>query len=82
VSDEEKVRDDAIRTGALLLNAAAAAKLLGVSRSFFLGIDSSGRLGPQAVRINGAVRWKFADLTEWVEQDCPSRERFRELRVV
>ena len=60
----------------LLLSAAEAAQLLGISRSSFYSLLSSGRVGPVAVRLGRSVRWQAEELAEWVRAGCPSRDRW------
>lgn len=57
----------------LLLNADAAAELIGVSRSFFYGMHSSGRLGPMPVKFGKCSRWERQQLEKWVNMGCPAR---------
>lgn len=61
----------------LLLDATAAAALCGLSRSTFLRCDATGRLGPSRIRLAGRlVRWRRADLEQWVRAGCPCRVQF------
>lgn len=65
---------------ALLLDAKDAARLLGVSRSHFYGLDSSGRLGPMPVKLGKSARWRRDELERWVASDCPPRERWQAMK--
>lgn len=62
---------------ALLLSAAKAAGLLGVSRSLFYGLHSSGRLGPLPIKLGSRSLWRRAELAEWVRAGCPGREQWQ-----
>jgi predicted DNA-binding transcriptional regulator AlpA len=59
----------------LLVDAKAAAKLLGISPRHLLGMHSSGRL-PLPVRLGRRRLWRVAELTAWVAADCPVREKW------
>jgi excisionase family DNA binding protein len=58
----------------LLLSAGEAAKLIGICRSHFYALHSSGRLGPLPVRLGRRILWNRKELETWVEAGCPSRE--------
>jgi predicted DNA-binding transcriptional regulator AlpA len=59
---------------ALLLGAADAAGLIGVSRAHFYALHSSGRLGPMPVKLGNRTLWIRQELINWTAQRCPSRE--------
>ncbi|MHC4230230.1 MAG: helix-turn-helix transcriptional regulator [Planctomycetota bacterium] len=62
---------------ALLLSTTDAAKLIGVGRTHFYAMHSSGRLGPLPVRLGKRTLWNKAELEDWVGGGCPSRERWQ-----
>ncbi len=62
----------------LLLSAEDAADLLGIGRSHFYALHSSGRLGPQPVRLGRRTLWRADELRAWCEEDCPPRVRWIE----
>jgi excisionase family DNA binding protein len=64
-------------TERLLLSAAEAAAMLGISRATFLRLDRSGRLGPKSVRLGRLVRWHRAQIEVWVGAGCPPRSGWR-----
>jgi len=64
----------------LLLSAEDAATLLGVSRSHFYGLHSSGRLGPLPVRLGKRSLWRRDELESWVASDCPARQCWEEMK--
>lgn len=66
-------------TEKLLLTAEESANLVGLSRSKFYELRSSGRV-PAPIRLGGSVRWRKQELVEWVEAGCPSRIRWEEIR--
>ena len=59
----------------LLLTAPEAAGMLGIGKSTFYRLHSSGRV-PMPVRLGGAVRWRAGELTDWVAAGCPARARW------
>ena len=67
-------------SGALLLSAAEAAQLLGVSRAHLYSMHSSGRLGPLPVRLGRRILWSRRELTEWCNSGCVSRREWIVMR--
>ena len=59
----------------ILIDGAEAARLLGIGKSLFYALKSSGRL-PAPVRLGRAVRWNRETLIAWCNAGCPSAERF------
>ena len=60
----------------LLLDAEEASRMLGISRSNFYALLSSGRIGPEPINLGKRVLWKRTDLELWVENDCPNRQKW------
>ena len=58
---------------ALLLDAKAAAALIGVSRSSFLRLDATGQIGPTSVRLGRRRLWSRDALADWIRAGCPPR---------
>jgi len=68
-----------------MVDAKEAGRLLGISRTQFLALDKSGRLGPQCINLgngskNQCRRWKVIDLRQWADRNCPSRREWAERR--
>ena len=63
----------------LALAARDAAKLLGIGRTTFYRLHSSGRV-PLPVRLGGSVRWYKPELQEWLAEGAPSRAKWEELK--
>ena len=59
----------------VLLTAAEAAALLGVSRSVFYRWDARGDV-PRPVRIGRMKRWSRLEVLRWVERRCPPRHKW------
>jgi predicted DNA-binding transcriptional regulator AlpA len=64
----------------LLLNAAAAAKMLSISRSAFYSKVSAGLI-PPAVYIGESPRWIVSELKSWTENRCPSAEQWEAMQA-
>ena len=60
----------------LLLNASDAATLLGVGRSHFYAMHSSGRLGPMPIAFGKRKVWRVEELRDWVRAKCPARDKW------
>ena len=63
----------------LLLSAKDSAKLLGIGRTLFYSMYSSGRLGPLPIRFGRRVLWDRKELEAWIEAGCPKRDRWLEV---
>ena len=55
----------------LLLTASQLAKTLNLSERTLWRLRSAGKL-PKPVRIAGSVRWRFDEITIWIESGCPT----------
>lgn len=58
-----------------LIDAAAAARLCGVSKSGWWAFHASGRC-PLPVRLGRATRWRLDELTDWIGEGCPVRSKW------
>jgi len=61
----------------LLLSVEDSAELLGIGRTLFYSMHSSGRLGPLPVKLGRRVLWNRKELEAWVEDGCPARLQWR-----
>ncbi len=50
-----------------------AARLLGISRTTFLAMHASGKLGPRPHKYGRRVLWARAELEAWVRAGSPAR---------
>jgi len=66
--------DDA-KTGKLL-TAQAIGEILSLSKRQVFRLRSSGKI-PMPVRIGGSVRWRLADIDEWIAAGCPDGRSFQ-----
>jgi excisionase family DNA binding protein len=69
-------------TEKLLLSAAETAALLGISRSHFYGLISSGRFGVVGYKLGRSVRYSKAELQRWVEAGCPALDKWQAMRAM
>ena len=53
-----------------LLTASESAEMAGVAKRSWWRYVSSGK-APAPVRLGGAVRWRKAELAEWIAAGCP-----------
>ncbi len=72
-------KDLAESNGAIAVDANRLAELLDLSVRTIRRFDSAGKL-PRPVRIGGAVRWRVAEITHWLEAGCPDRQRWEAVR--
>lgn len=54
-----------------LLNVNAVASLLGISSRQVYRLADRGRM-PRPVRLGALVRWRRAELLEWIASGCPA----------
>jgi len=64
----------------ILLSAGEVAGVLGISRSAFYSLLSSGRIGPLPMRLGRSVRWNRRELETWIAEKCPSRDRWLDMQ--
>ena len=60
---------------ALLVGAAEAGRLCGVSRSTFWALHAAGK-APRPLKLGRRTVGRIAELRAWVEAGCPPRERW------
>jgi predicted DNA-binding transcriptional regulator AlpA len=60
--------------GPLLVDARAAARLCGVSRSTWFTWQASGRIPGPVLSIGRLRRWSTESLRRWIERGCPSAD--------
>lgn len=64
----------------ILVDARRAAVLLGVGLRTLRTMDAAGRM-PAALRLSpGCVRWRLAELHEWVATGAPPRAEWAAIR--
>ena len=64
----------------LLFDARESAGFLGIGRTLFLSMHSSGRLGPSPIRLGRRTLWCKNELKTWVSAGCPARARWKKNR--
>jgi predicted DNA-binding transcriptional regulator AlpA len=55
-----------------LLDRRAVAALLGIGASTFDRLRASGKIGPQPVRLGGAIRWHRPEVLAWLAHRDPA----------
>jgi len=64
-----------------LIDARGAARLCGVSVATWYRMEAAGRT-PRPVRPSpGTVRWRHADLADWIDAGCPPRAEWEAERA-
>jgi predicted DNA-binding transcriptional regulator AlpA len=59
----------------LLIDAAEAARMCGMSRAAWYKRLSSGQV-PRPVKIGSIARWRRDELAAWVDAGCPARSKW------
>jgi len=62
----------------LLLSADQAAQQLGIGRSLFWTMHSSGKL-PLPIKLGRRTLWRRGELESWVNAGCPCREKWENM---
>ena len=65
----------------LLVSHNEAARLLGIGRTTFYQLCSSGRIGPMAIKFGRRSLFRLDELREWVATDCPPRVKCQAIRA-
>jgi predicted DNA-binding transcriptional regulator AlpA len=74
-------RPEAPTVEPLLLAAAAAARLCGVSEATWYRMAAAART-PAPIRLSrGCVRWRLDELREWIAGGCPARREWEARRL-
>lgn len=60
----------------LLLSAIQASRLIGIGKSLFYSLHSSGQLGPMPVTLSTKKLWRRSELEEWAAAGCPPRREW------
>ena len=60
----------------LLLSSTQAAEMLGIKKSLFYQLASSGELGPVPVQLSSKKLYRVLELESWVSQNCPPRDQW------
>lgn len=63
-----------------LLNIRETAIRCGISPRQIYKLISSGRFGPELVRIARSVRFRESELDAWLTASCPPRDRWLAIR--
>ncbi|HEY8665645.1 MAG TPA: helix-turn-helix domain-containing protein [Tepidisphaeraceae bacterium] len=63
----------------LAVDARDAAALLGISESHFFALLRTGRIGPSAISLGRARRYRTEELREWLAAGCPARAKWQTL---
>lgn len=64
----------------VLVDADAAAAMCSMHRATWYKKTASGQT-PKPVRIGGVVRWRKAEIEEWIAAGCPARAKWDAVRM-
>lgn len=64
----------------LLCSTNDAAAMLGVGKSKFYQMHSTGTLGPMPILLDTKKMWSVDELRQWVQAGCPIREKWQQIR--
>jgi hypothetical protein len=78
-SDETPAAPTPVEPLPLLISAAIAATLCGVSLASWHRYVSPGKIGPEAVRLGGRVLYRRQELVDWVAAGTPDRRTWQAL---
>jgi len=67
--------------GPLLISADESARMLGIGRTLFYSMHSSGRLGPLPIKLGRRVLWNRNELEAWVRAKCPARKNWKKVNT-
>jgi predicted DNA-binding transcriptional regulator AlpA len=59
----------------LLIDTKTTAKLLNISARTLYRLDQEQAM-PAPIRLGGIIRWRVAEIIEWVDSDCTPRHRW------
>ena len=62
-----------------LIDAEALGNLLGLASRTVRRHDVSGKL-PKPIHLGGAVRWRLAEIEEWIKAGCPDRRDWEAMK--
>lgn len=63
------------------VDAVGAADLCGISVALWHRLYSSGRIGPEKIRLaSKTVRWSTQEIREWIRAGAPGREQWVRMR--
>lgn len=75
MTQETTLTPATVATEQLLLDAPQVAALLGIGISTLYKLNSGGRL-PEPLRLGACVRWRRAEVADWIAAGCPARGRW------
>lgn len=76
ITEGEQTPENRQDQPSLLCSAEEVAAMLGIGRTLFYGLISSGKIGPVPIKLGTRVLWRRTELEEWVAAGCPTRERW------
>lgn len=66
----------------MLLSSQDCANLLGIGKTLFYSMHSSGRLGPMPVKLGRRALWNRKEMEAWIDAGCPPRNNWIKTNAV
>lgn len=63
----------------ILISTLEVCKRLGIGKSLFFGLLSSGKVGPKKIMLGRRVLWNRKEIEKWAEAGCPAREQWQRI---
>ena len=76
--DTEEPKQTGTSSPRILVGAAEAAALCGISRSSLFRGDRTGEIGPRSFKIGRRRLWSVEELAAWARHGCEPRSRWIE----
>lgn len=54
---------------------------LGIGKSLFFNLLSSGQIGPKKITLGRRVLWNPREFEQWADCSCPGREQWLRMRA-
>ena len=80
VDIEQNEKENESQMEPLLIGPDEAARLLGIGKTTFYQLCSSGRIGPMAIKFGRRSLFRLDELRDWVAADCPPRVKWQAIR--
>ena len=61
----------------ILIPTLEVCKRLGIGKSLFFRLLSSGLVGPKKIMLGRRVLWNRKEMEDWCNAGCPSRENWK-----
>ena len=63
----------------ILIPTLEVCKRLGIGKSLFFRLLSSGKVGPKKIMLGRRVLWNCREIGKWADAGCPTREQWQKI---